>query len=117
MSQLASLLLVNNGCDALLKRYRLLYCRRSCAAALGYTGLCNCLPAEDWTKVAQVDACCHVGRRHTFDGYICSVDLMARMRPYLMFEGGTPTKVTMELGLATADSATEEVALAPVPLD
>jgi alpha/beta hydrolase family protein DUF900 len=89
LSQVSGMLLVNNGCDALLKRYHLLYCRRSCAQALGYTGLGQgCLLEADWKKISQVDACCQVGRRHTFDGYIDSPDLMARMRPFLLFEAG-----------------------------
>jgi hypothetical protein len=101
MSQVARMFLVNNGCDALLKRYHLIYADRGHEQALGYTGLDRgCVSEMDWTKVSQVDACCQVGRRHTFDGYLRSPDLVARMRPYLLF---TPAEASPQ---APGDLAT-----------
>ncbi|HEX3727462.1 MAG TPA: alpha/beta hydrolase [Pirellulales bacterium] len=92
MSQVDGMLLVNNSCDALLKRYELLYGRRSCVQALGYTGLTTWLLAPaDRAKVRQRDACCQVGRQHTFVGYLESPDLVAEMRPYLLFERHSQT--------------------------
>ena len=87
MSQVSSMLLINNGCDALLKRYHMIYCRRSCQQALGYTGLAaGYLAGSDRGKVSQLDAGGVVGRRHLFANYLCSPDLMARMRSYLLFD-------------------------------
>ena len=105
MSQVSSMLLVNNGCDALLRRYHLIYCRRSCQQALGYTGLATgYLAPGDQGKVSQVDACCYVGRRHLLALYIGAPDLMAQMRSYLLFDNDGPNDA------ATASTATEVAA-------
>ena len=95
MSQVDRMLLVNNSCDALLKRYRLIDHRRSCRQALGYTGLSSCwMDSDAWSKIEQIDACCQVGRRHTLVGYLCVPRLMARMRNVLLFEPASgPTKL------------------------
>jgi hypothetical protein len=91
LSQTASLLLVNNGCDRLLQRYHLIYGRRCCQQALGYVGLnTSYLPAGDAEKVSQIDACCQVGKRHTLDNYLASSFLVAQMRPHLLFSTGEP---------------------------
>jgi hypothetical protein len=90
MSQVGGMLLVNNCCDMLLKRYHRLYCS-GWATALGYTGLATGrLKSDDRSKVRQVDASGYVGKRHQFAGYICSPGLVARMRPYLLFETASP---------------------------
>ncbi|MBI3838152.1 MAG: hypothetical protein HY288_09510 [Planctomycetia bacterium] len=86
LSQVASLLLVNNGCDALLKRYHLIYADHGHEQALGYTGINTAwLPATDAAKISQIDACCQVGKQHTLDVYLASSYLLARIRPYLLF--------------------------------
>lgn len=91
MSQLDGLLLVNNGCDNLLKRYQLLYPGRGCEQALGYVGLATSrLHADDAAKVRQLDAANVVGREHLFANYLCSPGLVAQMRTYLLFEGQSP---------------------------
>lgn len=86
LSQVGSLLLVNNGCDRLLKRYHWLYHRRACAQALGYTGMPRCWMGQCGCHLEQVNACCIVGPEHTLDGYLYSRSLMARMQRVLMFE-------------------------------
>ena len=97
MSQVSSMLLVNNNCDILLKRYHLIYGRRCPQQALGYTGLASwAATAADWTKVSQVSAAPIVGRRHAFAGYICSSDLVARMRPRLLFESSPQAKLAVD---------------------
>ncbi len=113
MSQTASLLLVNNRCDMLLKRYHMIYGRRSCREALGYTGLwCGCLSADEWCKIAQIDACCDVGRRHMFSRYIESSCLMARIRPALLFESSPATVVEgPQIVAATDAEAVDAVAV------
>ena len=89
LSQMASVLLVNNGCDMLLKRYRRIYADHGHEQALGYAGVnTSLLPAADAAKITQIDACCQVGKQHTFDGYLASPYLLARMRPYLLFTTG-----------------------------
>jgi hypothetical protein len=86
LSQMAAVLLVNNGCDMLLKRYRRIYADHGHEQALGYAGFNTLLlPAADAAKITQIDACCQVGKHHTLDGYLASPYLMARMRPYLQF--------------------------------
>jgi hypothetical protein len=94
MSQVDHMLLVNNGCDALLMRYHLLDHRRSCREALGYTGLSpGWMDSDTSSKVEQIDACCQVGRRHTLVGYLCAPGLMAQMRNVLLFDPlGGPAK-------------------------
>ena len=88
MSQLDGLLLVNNGCDNLLKRYQILYPGRGCEQALGYVGLATSrLMADDAAKVRQLDAANVVGREHLFANYLCSPGLVAQMRTHLLFEG------------------------------
>jgi hypothetical protein len=104
-SQMAGLLLVNNGGDALLKRYHLIYNRRSCQQALGYTGLSNWhLPSADWAKTNQIEASGHVGRRHILDNYLQSPELVARMRDQLL---RAPTEQSKTAGpeLAVANDA------------
>ncbi len=92
LSQVASMLLVNNCSDALLKRYHVIYGRRCCEQALGYTGLSSwSMTPEDLSKVNQVDASYHVGKRHLFDLYLSSPDLVGRMRPVLMFQPSMKT--------------------------
>jgi hypothetical protein len=84
LSQTADLLLVNNSGDALLKRYRFLYHRRSWQQALGYTGMNSRSLGEDAIKVQQVDAFCAVGKQHIFALYIGSPGLMSRVRATLL---------------------------------
>jgi hypothetical protein len=87
LSQANAMLLVNNGCDRVLKRYQVLYPGRGCQQALGYVGLAAaCLAEEDARKIRQIDACCHVGNQHQFVNYLESPYLMARMRAYLLFQ-------------------------------
>jgi hypothetical protein len=87
MSQVSNMLLVNNCCDALLKRYHLIYGRRCPQEALGCTGLGTWgVTGADWNKVCQTNACSIAGRRHVLASYLASPDLVARMRSYLLFE-------------------------------
>ncbi len=84
MSQTSGLLLVNNSCDRLLKRYHIIDGRRSCAEALGYTGLWSGAWGVEAYKVCQLDACCQVGKRHLLALYLGSPGLMARVRGTLL---------------------------------
>ncbi len=86
MSQMATLLLVNNNCDLLLTHYHRLYGRRCSQEALGLNGLATWgVSGDELSKLSQIDACCQVGRRHEFVGYTCSPALMSRIRPSLLF--------------------------------
>jgi hypothetical protein len=107
LSQVASMLLVNNGCDALLKRYHLIYADRGHEQALGYVGLgTSWLPVWDAQKISQTDACCQVGRRHALYLYLASSNLVARMRSYLLFApSDAPPKAHHELASARESNA------------
>ncbi len=79
------MLLLNNHCDALLKRYWLV---ADCgpASALGYTGLDVSGVAGQWQhKVEQDDACCDVGKHHGVLWYLCSPRLLERIRAELLW--------------------------------
>jgi hypothetical protein len=84
MSQTDELLLVNNSSDRLLKRYHLLYGRRSCAAALGYLGISRRSLGIEGNKVRQVDASCQIGKQHFFALYLQAPGLMAPIRATLL---------------------------------
>jgi hypothetical protein len=115
LSRVGHLLLVNNGCDRLLKRYHWLYHRKACAVALGYTGLSRHLVATDGCRIEQVNACCQVGPEHSLVNYLCSRGLMARMRRALLpgspspsanpvaAEADAPSAEARQAALATAD--------------
>jgi hypothetical protein len=113
LSQLDDLLLVNNGCDRLLQRYSIIYGRRCCKEALGYTGLgIRRLPADDALKVSQMNACCYVGKQHQFANYLSSPTIMARLRSHLLFG---VTTATMETPASENDDAESETVDAPAP--
>jgi hypothetical protein len=84
ITQTSELLLVNNSCDALLKRYHFLYHRRSCQEALGYTGMNAGYLGDEAVKVQQIDAACQVGKQHLFALYLQAPVLMARIRATLL---------------------------------
>lgn len=80
-SQISRLTILYNSCDRVLKRYHLLYCARSNAVALGYSGLAgiNRLGLER-TAITQMDACCYVAKFHSWGSYLASGALIARIR-------------------------------------
>jgi hypothetical protein len=87
MTQVSAMLLVNNSCDALLRRYHLIYGRHSGQEALGYMGLASwAARPRDRAKVAQLEASYAVGKDHAFAGYLCATGLIDKMRPYLLFD-------------------------------
>ncbi len=108
-SQTSGMLLVNNGCDRLLKRYHWLYGRRSCRAALGYTGLYRgMLPGSDQAKLEQVNAACVVGKQHLFDLYLSSPGLMSRARATLLFQAPRAEEVDGPQLVRASDVQTSE---------
>lgn len=85
ISQAREMLWINNSCDALLKRYHVIYGRRCTVQAAGYAGVVTRgLSDEDRAKIRQLDACCQVGRRHLFAGYLASPSLLSAMRHILL---------------------------------
>ncbi len=85
LSQVDFALLVNNECDRALRFYPRMYGRGG-PSALGYEGLAtNCLSAGDQPKVAQMDACCYVGKQHDWTLHFGSSAITARIRPYAFF--------------------------------
>ncbi len=95
LGQTEHLLNIYNSCDPVLKRYHLLYHRRSCAEALGYTGVVgwNMLGYER-TKISQYDACCIVGKQHNWVPYFESRTLVGQMVPSVFFLPPPGAKVT-----------------------
>jgi hypothetical protein len=75
-----AMLLINNSCDAALKRYRFLDSCRD-AEALGYTGPAGWSP--HYAKIREVDACCDLGKAHDWNGYLNSGRYAALMRQHL----------------------------------
>lgn len=103
MSQTDRILLVNNSCDAVLKRYHWVYHRRSCRTALGYTGLPRYgMTSESLNAIEQIDACCQVGREHALLGYLCAACLWTPMRDVLLFES-EPAREELPEAVAAAD--------------
>jgi hypothetical protein len=73
------MLLLNNSCDSVLKRYpHLERCDHS--EALGYVGICG---PFDSRKVEQLDVCCAIGPEHEWSRYFYNDGLVADMLPYL----------------------------------
>jgi hypothetical protein len=107
MTQTSQLLLVNNGCDALLKRYHFLYHRRSCQEALGYTGMNAGYLGEDAAKVLQIDAACQVGKQHLFALYLQAPGVMARVRATLLQAPEQTQTSEPELVQASPEQAAE----------
>jgi len=105
MSQTQELLLVNNSADRLLKRYHLLYGRRSCATALGYFGISRGSLGADGNKVRQVDASCQVGKRHQVAFYLGAPGLMGPVRATLLKSGLTAPLASEEQAGPEAVSA------------
>jgi hypothetical protein len=66
LSQIAHMTIIYNSCDRVLKRYRFLYCRKSSAQALGYTGFAGLsrLGATDRKKIRQINAGPYMGKSH-----------------------------------------------------
>jgi hypothetical protein len=85
LDMVEKMLLLNNGCDSVLKRYSHLE-RCSRAEALGYVGICGPL---DSRKIKQLDVCCAIGKEHVWSRYFYNDSLVADMLPYLFLE---PTK-------------------------
>jgi hypothetical protein len=82
LDRVSQLLLVNNYCDWVLKRYRRITCSR-CGEALGYTGLCMTATLERYREaICQVDACAYIGKEHAWRPYIYTTALMAKIRAY-----------------------------------
>jgi hypothetical protein len=74
------MLLINNTCDAALKRYHVAEACRD-AEALGYTGPIGWSP--HYGKIRQVDACCDMGKAHNWERYIASQRYCSLMRQYI----------------------------------
>ena len=97
ISQVDGLLLVNNSCDAALKRYHWIYDRRACQQALGYTGLSGGkFEGDARDKIVQLDASCQIGREHTLAGYLFAPGLMARMRDQLLPKPSNKSRASNE---------------------
>ena len=82
LTQVDRLLLLNNPCDNVLKRYRFLAPYRP--QALGYTGLARSRALEPhWHKIKQVRICV---RRHDWTSYVFSSRLVGLMQPLTFWD-------------------------------
>jgi hypothetical protein len=109
MTQVSAMLLVNNNCDALLRRYHLLYGRHCDQEALGYMGPAGwAARPSDRAKVAQVEASYAVGKDHAFAGFLCATSLVDKMRLYLLFDRPSSSHAAKEK--TTPDAESIEVA-------
>ncbi|MFO0900927.1 MAG: hypothetical protein U0836_26155 [Pirellulales bacterium] len=79
LSQIEQILLLNNSCDRVLKRYHWL--EHDGDRALGYTGLAGAglLGDERW-KVRQMNVCSIVGKQHDWTNYFDAPSVAARIR-------------------------------------
>ena len=86
VSQIDRMLLLNNSCDPILKRYRFISrCERP--EALGYSGMaCPGQLGDALQRIRQQDVCCIVGNEHDSTRYFCSAFLMATVRRYASYE-------------------------------
>ena len=77
LSQVESLLLLNNHCDAAMKHYGTIE-RCGSPLALGYRGVASYSAlGTEAKKIQQYDVCCHIGRSHDFMLYLCNPKLMS----------------------------------------
>jgi hypothetical protein len=72
------MLAMNNHCDRALKRYP----KVECTSALGYTGAYGPL-GDNGPKLYQVDVCCAIGKKHGWESFFYTPNLVWQMRPYL----------------------------------
>lgn len=77
LSQVESMLLLNNHCDAAMRHYGAL-ARCGSSSALGYRGVASlsALGAEA-KKIQQLDVCCDIGHSHDFMLYLFNPSLMS----------------------------------------
>ena len=83
IEEMASLLIINNYCDWVLKHYGKLYCRcaRRGPTALGYTGLAiDDGLSDDRARIMQFNAGGYVGRQHAWRPYIYTPQVMSLIR-------------------------------------
>jgi hypothetical protein len=79
LSQVEQLLLLNNGCDRVLKRYHWL--EHDGDQALGFTGMAGVrLLGDDVSKVRQLNVCSIVGKQHDWTNYFDAPSVAARIR-------------------------------------
>ena len=86
-----SMLLMNNGCDMALKRYRFLDTSRT-AAALGFTGPAGWSP--QYAKIRVVDACRDIGKAHDWDRYLMSARYTSLQAAALQVDRPRPVMVS-----------------------
>ena len=85
ISQVDRMLLLNNGCDPVLRRYwRVSRCERP--DALGRTGLSRpSALGQAAGRIEQIDVASSIGRQHDSTNYLCSEALMQKARRYVLW--------------------------------
>ncbi len=84
-------MLVSVNCrDPLLKRYHLLYCLKSDASAIGFTGVaCASCVAPLGDRYREIDVTCDVGKSHDICRYLESDALVDAVLSMVFAPGGT----------------------------
>jgi len=87
LTQVEHLLLLNNPCDWVLKRYPKIPCDRCGPGAIGYTGLVLS-PAMESTldRIHQVNVGSIIGKRHAWRSYIYNTTTMRQIRQAVLFD-------------------------------
>ena len=84
LGQVERMLVVTNECDGVLQRYHYIYCRKSCALALGSTGPAGvAMLGDDGRKLSSFDACCMIGKTHDMPPYVQCAAVVSRETPFL----------------------------------
>lgn len=84
-SYVDSMLVQYNSCDRVLRMYPRIE-RGSRPEALGHTGVPSFSAlGENRDRVAEQNACCVLGKRHSAESYLYSETVMSRARPYLVW--------------------------------
>ena len=87
LEAVGEILLLNNGCDWILKRYPKFHHRRSGRDALGYTGMVfhpSVAPFRD--RIREVDACQYLGKEHAWRAYIYTPATMELIRQAVLWD-------------------------------
>jgi hypothetical protein len=84
ISHLDYLLNLYNCCDPILKRYHVLY-KRSCATAIGYSGMYTGDLGEVAERIEQQDVCNVVQQSHEVENYLRNAGVEQRIRDVLFW--------------------------------
>jgi len=110
LGQLDRMLITQNACDPVLKRYPLMYCIRG-PQALGYTGpACLAQLGPDRKKIELLRLGCSVGKAHKWNCYLSAPSLRRRLAWYAFVEPPEPDTALQQPPLPELSAASAETA-------